>query len=93
MAKGTYHKRPAGSGVSLSPAGASARVQLGNTYKFVHVYSDADVHIAFGDATVTATADENSLYVKATTPYIFPVNPGEYIAAIGTATVEIHYME
>jgi hypothetical protein len=91
--KGTYHKSPAGSGATLSPAGSSVRTQLSSTYNFIHIYTDAAVHIKFGGSGVTATADSASLWIKDSTPYVFAYNPGDYIAAIGTATVQIHYME
>lgn len=93
MAKGTYHKRPVGAGVTLTPAGASVNSVLSTLYPFIHVYSTADVHLVFGTVAPTAVADETCLYIKGTTPYIFPINPGEYVAVIGTATVELHYMK
>ena len=92
MAKGTYHKQPAGSGVQLTPAGSSVNTQLSAAFSFIHIHTDADVHIKFGASAPTAVADETSLWIKADTPYIFPYDPGHFIAAIGTATVNVHYM-
>lgn len=92
-AKGTYHLQPAGSGVALTPAASSVSTQLSTSYRFIHIYTDADIHIKFGAAAPTAAANENSLWIKANTPYIFPYSPGHYIAAYGTANVQIHYME
>jgi hypothetical protein len=93
-AKGTYHKQPAavGEGVQLTPAGSSVNTQLSSDYNFIHIHTDADIHIAFGASAPTAVADHTCLWIKANTPYIFPYDPGHYIAAIGTATVNIHYM-
>lgn len=93
MPKGTYHKRPAGAGVTISPAGASVSTQLSSDYDFIHVVATAAVHILFGATAPTATATSACLKLQANTDYLFPINRGEYIAAIGTADVEIHYME
>lgn len=94
-AAGTYHLRPAGSGLALAPSNSTVRALIGDFY-FIHVYSDVDVHIKFGDITVEAAADTTSLQIKGATPYIFPVSPGEYIAAYkltDAAAVQVHYME
>lgn len=88
--KGTYHLRPTGVGFALAPAGGNATTTMSTSYNFIHVWSDADVHMKFA---TPATADENSLWIKANTPYIFPIDKGGTIAFYGTATVECHYME
>lgn len=90
MAKGTYHLRPAGSGFQLAPSGGNVTTTMSTSYKFIHVWSDADVHIRFA---ATATTDHDSLQIKASTPYVFPIDPGGAIAANGTATIQCHYME
>ena len=94
-ASGTYHLRPAGSGFALAPDNSTVRALIGAFY-FIHVYSDVDIHIKFGTVTVEAAADTTSLQIKAATPYIFPVSPGEYLAAYrvtDAAAVQVHYME
>lgn len=88
--KGTYHLKPAGSGFALAPAGGNVTTSLSSSYHFIHVYSDADVHIRL---STTATTDHDSLYIKANTPYVIPIDPGGDIAANGTANIECHYME
>jgi hypothetical protein len=90
MSKGIYHLKPAGSGFALAPSGANVTASLSADYKFIHVWSDADVHIRL---STTATTDHDSLKIKANTPYVFPVDPSGNIAANGTANIEIHYME
>jgi len=96
MAKGTYHKRPApvGAGFTLTNGGASVNSVMSSDYGFIHVYASADCHIAFGKTAPTAVADHTCLKIKAETPYIFPIDPGHYMASIAAAgTVEVHYME
>lgn len=95
MAKGTYHKKPAplGAGLTLTQTGSSVSAQLSTDYDFIHLYASTDCHIIFGATAPTAVADHTCLKIKAETPYLFPYDPGHYIATIAaTGTVELHYM-
>lgn len=96
MAKGTYHKKPAplGAGFLLTQTGGSVNAQMSTEYHFIHIYASSDCHIIFGPTAPAAAADYTCLFIKAETPYIFPIDPGHYMATIASAgTIQVHYME
>jgi len=93
-AKGTYHLKPTGVGLLLTQTGGSVSAQMSADYHFIHLYASSDCHIKFGKTAPTATATVASLFIKAETPYVFPIDPSGYIATIASAgTIQCHYME
>ena len=67
-------------------AASTASSAFGAGTEYVRVAASTDFHIVFG-ASPTATADH--IFIPADQPEIFKVNPGEKVAAIGSANVSV----
>ena len=71
----------------LASSGTSSQTAaFADGIAYVRVIADADCHILFGSSP---TATSSSIFIPADQPEIFKVNPGEKVAAIGTANVSI----
>ena len=71
----------------LASSGTSSQTAaFADGIEYVRVIADADCHILFGSSP---TATSSSIFIPADQPEIFKVNPGEKVAAIGSANVSI----
>ena len=71
----------------MSSSGTSSQSSAFGAYTlYVRICADADCHILFGSSP---TATSSSIFIPADQPEIFKVNPGEKVAAIGSANVSV----
>ena len=71
----------------MSSSGTSSQSSAFAAYTYyVRICADADCHILFGS---NPTATSSSIFIPANQPEIFKVNPGEKVAAIGSANVSV----
>jgi|TARA_E500000318_G_scaffold94091_1_gene93383 hypothetical protein len=71
----------------MSSSGTSSQSSAFGSYTYyVRICADADCHILFGS---NPTATSSSIFIPADQPEIFKVNPGEKVAAIGSANVSV----
>ena len=71
----------------MSSSGTSSQSSAFAAYTYyVRICADADCHILFGS---NPTATSSSIFIPADQPEIFKVNPGEKVAAIGSANVSV----
>ena len=71
----------------LASGGTSGQSSAFGSYTYyARVCADADCHILFGSSP---TATSSSIFIPADQPEIFKVNPGEKVAAIGSANVSV----
>ena len=71
----------------MSSSGTSSQSSAFAAYTYyVRICADADCHILFGSSP---TAASSSIFIPADQPEIFKVNPGEKVAAIGSANVSV----
>lgn len=66
--------------VSFTASSARTAAGMGDQCRLVSLVSTADCHIAFGPSNVDATT--NDFFLLANTMVMFPIRPGEFVAAI-----------
>ena len=81
-----YGLRPTTVQMMSSSGSSSQSSAVGADTYYVRICADADCHILFGS---NPTATSSSIFIPADQPEIFKVNPGEKVAAIGSANVSV----